>query len=44
MRHPLWGAKADEARGAGHGSMDYIGDYCLITALIATIFECARID
>ncbi|MBN1482581.1 gfo/Idh/MocA family oxidoreductase [candidate division KSB1 bacterium] len=32
--HPLWGAKAEEARGAGHGGMDYIEDYRLITALI----------
>ncbi len=31
--HPLWGAKAEEARGAGHGGMDYIEDYRLITAL-----------
>jgi len=31
--HPLWGKMADEARGAGHGGMDYIEDYRLITAL-----------
>ncbi len=32
--HPLWGTMADEARGAGHGGMDYIEDYRLIKALI----------
>ena len=31
--HPLWGKMADEARGAGHGGMDYIEDYRLIKAL-----------
>lgn len=31
--HPLWTAKAEEARGAGHGGMDYIEDYRLIQCL-----------
>ncbi len=32
--HPLWSAKAEEARGAGHGGMDYIEDYRLIRCLL----------
>ncbi|MDZ7315494.1 MAG: Gfo/Idh/MocA family oxidoreductase [candidate division KSB1 bacterium] len=32
--HPLWSAKAEEARGAGHGGMDYIEDYRLIQCLL----------
>ena len=31
--HPLWGSMAEEARGAGHGGMDFIEDYRLIKAL-----------
>jgi hypothetical protein len=31
--HPLWSAKGQEARGAGHGGMDYIEDYRLIYCL-----------
>ena len=31
--HPLWSAKAEEARGAGHGGMDFIEDYRLIHCL-----------
>lgn len=33
--HPLWKAKGDRARGAGHGGMDYIEDYRLIHCLRA---------
>lgn len=32
--HPLWSAKAEEARGAGHGGMDYLEDYRLIRCLL----------
>jgi len=31
--HPVWKAMRDKARGAGHGGMDFIEDYRLITAL-----------
>ncbi|MBU1337844.1 MAG: Gfo/Idh/MocA family oxidoreductase [Acidobacteria bacterium] len=31
--HPLWKARGDAARGAGHGGMDYIEDYRLIHCL-----------
>ena len=32
-QHPLWTAKGEEARDAGHGGMDYIEDYRLIYCL-----------
>jgi hypothetical protein len=32
--HPLWQAKAQAARGAGHGGMDYIEDFRLIECLL----------
>jgi hypothetical protein len=35
--HPLWSAKADAARGAGHGGMDYLEDYRLIRCLQAGV-------
>jgi predicted dehydrogenase len=31
--HPLWKEIADQAKGAGHGGMDYIEDYRLIKCL-----------
>ncbi len=31
--HPLWTAEGENARGAGHGGMDYIEDYRLIKCL-----------
>ena len=31
--HPLWASKGDDARGAGHGGMDYLEDYRLIRCL-----------
>ena len=31
--HPVWKAMKERAQGAGHGGMDYIEDYRLITAL-----------
>ncbi len=31
--HPVWTAKGEEARGGGHGGMDYIEDYRLIQCL-----------
>jgi len=31
--HPVWKAMRDKSRGAGHGGMDFIEDYRLITAL-----------
>lgn len=31
--HPIWTAKGEAARGAGHGGMDYIEDYRLIECL-----------
>jgi predicted dehydrogenase len=33
FEHPLWRAKGDIGEGAGHGSMDYLEDYRLITCL-----------
>jgi len=33
FEHPLWTAKGEAARNAGHGGMDYIEDYRLIRAL-----------
>jgi hypothetical protein len=33
FEHPLWTTYADQARGAGHGGMDYIEDFRLIDAL-----------
>lgn len=33
FEHPLWTAKAEEARGAGHGGMDYLEDMRLIQCL-----------
>lgn len=33
FEHPLWRAEAENARGAGHGGMDYIEDYRLIQCL-----------
>jgi len=32
--HPLWSAKGEEARDAGHGGMDYIEDFRLIHCLL----------
>ena len=34
FEHPLWRAEAENARGAGHGGMDYIEDYRLIKCLL----------
>ncbi len=31
--HPVWKSMIEKAKGAGHGGMDYIEDYRLITAL-----------
>ncbi|HUU28842.1 MAG TPA: Gfo/Idh/MocA family oxidoreductase [archaeon] len=31
--HPLWKEEGEQARGAGHGGMDYLEDYRLIKAL-----------
>lgn len=31
--HPVWKATKEKAKGAGHGGMDFIEDYRLITAL-----------
>jgi predicted dehydrogenase len=31
--HPVWKATREQAKGAGHGGMDFIEDYRLITAL-----------
>lgn len=31
--HPLWATVGEQARGAGHGGMDYLEDYRLITCL-----------
>ena len=31
--HPVWKAIKEKAKGAGHGGMDYIEDYRLVTAL-----------
>ncbi|MCX6551737.1 MAG: Gfo/Idh/MocA family oxidoreductase [Acidobacteria bacterium] len=31
--HPLWKTEGDRAKGAGHGGMDYLEDYRLISAL-----------
>jgi hypothetical protein len=31
--HPVWKAMKERAQGAGHGGMDYIEDYRLVTAL-----------
>lgn len=31
--HPIWTEKGDDAKGAGHGGMDYIEDFRLIDAL-----------
>jgi len=31
--HPVWKATREKAKGAGHGGMDFIEDYRLITAL-----------
>jgi len=31
--HPVWKAMQEKAKGAGHGGMDFIEDYRLITAL-----------
>lgn len=33
FEHPLWRAKGDIGEGTGHGSMDYLEDYRLITCL-----------
>ncbi|MFH2002690.1 MAG: hypothetical protein ABIK28_23670, partial [Planctomycetota bacterium] len=33
FEHPLWSAEGENARGAGHGGMDYIEDYRLIHCL-----------
>jgi len=33
FEHPVWTAMREQAEGAGHGGMDYIEDYRLITAL-----------
>lgn len=33
FEHPLWKEIAEQARGAGHGGMDYIEDYRLIKCL-----------
>ena len=32
--HPLWTTMQEQAKGAGHGGMDYIEDYRLIEALL----------
>ncbi|MBN1815713.1 MAG: Gfo/Idh/MocA family oxidoreductase [Sedimentisphaerales bacterium] len=40
--HPVWKAIKEKAQGAGHGGMDYIEDYRLITALRKGI--CPDID
>jgi len=31
--HPVWKAIREKAKGAGHGGMDFIEDYRLVTAL-----------
>jgi predicted dehydrogenase len=33
FEHPLWKAKGESAKGAGHGGVDYIEDYRLIQCL-----------
>ncbi len=33
FEHPLWSSEGENARGAGHGGMDYIEDYRLIHCL-----------
>lgn len=40
--HPVWKATKERAKGAGHGGMDYIEDYRLVTALRRGI--CPDID
>jgi len=32
--HPLWKTVGEQARGAGHGGMDYLEDYRLVQALL----------
>ncbi len=33
FEHPLWAKKGEDARGAGHGGMDYLEDYRLVKCL-----------
>jgi len=33
FEHPLWRTKGEDAKGAGHGGMDFLEDYRLINAL-----------
>jgi predicted dehydrogenase len=50
FEHPLWKEIAEQAKGAGHGGMDYIEDYRLIkclregTPLDMTVYDAAALS
>jgi hypothetical protein len=50
FEHPLWKEIADQAKGAGHGGMDFIEDYRLIkclregTPLDMTVYDAAALS
>jgi predicted dehydrogenase len=50
FEHPLWKEIAEQAKGAGHGGMDYIEDYRLIkclregTPLDMTVYDAASLS
>jgi hypothetical protein len=50
FEHPLWKEIAEQAKGAGHGGMDYIEDYRLIKCLRAgepmdmTVYDAAGLS